>query len=351
VIDLTSDTATRPTPEMRRFMAEAPVGDEQLREDPTVNELQETAAALLGKEAALFLPSGTMCNAIGFAVNAGRGDAVILDRSSHPNQSEAGGPAWLAGVMLRPVDSPRGIFTADDVRPLVSGRTTHSARSAMISVENTTNRGGGAVWPLENLAGLRALADEHGMKLHMDGARLLNAAVAAGIPAATFAGYADSVWLDLSKGLGAPVGAVLAGTADFIEQARLLKHLFGGAMRQAGIIAAGGVYALRHHVDRLADDHANARVLAEGLAAIQGIRLVYGMPETNILFFDISGTGLTPTQLEAGINRLGVRLGAAYDGTTVIRAVTHLDVSRADCETAAAAIRQVVLERAPAAVA
>jgi threonine aldolase len=348
---LTSDTATRPTPEMRRFMAEAPVGDEQLREDPTVNELQEMAAALLGKEAALFLPSGTMCNAIGFAVNAGRGDAVILDRSSHPNQSEAGGPAWLAGVMLRPVDSPRGIFTADDIRPFVSGRTTHSARSAMISVENTTNRGGGAVWPLENLAGLRTLADEHGMKLHMDGARLLNAAVAAGLPAATFAGYADSVWLDLSKGLGAPVGAVLAGTSDFIEQARLLKHLFGGAMRQAGIIAAGGVYALLHHIDRLADDHANARVLADGLAAIPGVRLVYGMPETNILFFDISGTGLTPTQLEAGINRLGVRLGAAYDGTTVIRAVTHLDVSRADCEAAAAAIRQVVLARAPAAVA
>ncbi|HEX5499211.1 MAG TPA: threonine aldolase family protein [Thermomicrobiales bacterium] len=351
MIDLTSDTATRPTPDMRRFMAEAPVGDEQLREDPTVNELQEMAAELLGKEAALFLPSGTMCNAIGFAVNAGRGDAVILDRSSHPNQSEAGGPAWLAGVMLRPVDSPRGIFTADDIRPLVSRRTTHAARTAMVSVENTTNRGGGAIWPLENLAGLRALADEHDMKLHMDGARLLNAAVASGISAATFAGHADSVWLDLSKGLGAPVGGVLAGSADFIERARLLKHLFGGAMRQAGIIAAGGVYALRHHVARLADDHANARVLAEGLASIPGVRLVFGLPETNILFFDISETGLTPTQLEAGINRLGVRLGAAYDGTTVIRAVTHLDVSRADCEAAVAAIRNVVLERAPAAAA
>jgi threonine aldolase len=351
VIDLTSDTATRPTPEMRRFMAEAPVGDEQLREDPTVNELQKMAAALLGKDAALFLPSGTMCNAIGFAANAGRGDAVILDRSSHPNQSEAGGPTWLAGVMLRPIDSPRGIFTADDILPLVSRRSTHAARSALISVENTTNRGGGAIWPLEVLADIRALADEHGMKVHMDGARLLNAVVASGVPATTFAGYADSVWVDLSKGLGAPVGAVLAGTADFIEQARLLKHLFGGAMRQAGIIAAGGVYALRHHVERLADDHANARVLAEGLAAIPGIRLVFGLPETNILFFDISDTGLTPTQLEAGINRLGVRLGAAYDGTTVIRAVTHLDVSRADCEAAVAAIRQVVEARAPVAVA
>ncbi len=351
MIDLTSDTATRPTPEMRRFMAEAPVGDEQRREDPTVNELQEMTADLLGKEAALFLPSGTMCNAIAFAVHAGRGDAVILDRSSHPNQSEAGGPAWLANVMLRPVDSPRGIFTADDIAPLVSRRSTHEARSALVSVENTTNRGGGAIWPLENLAGIRALADDHGMRLHMDGARLLNAVVASDIPASAFAAYADSVWLDLSKGLGAPVGAVLAGAAEFIEQARLLKHLFGGAMRQAGIIAAGGVYALRHHVDRLADDHANARLLADGLASIPGIRLVFGLPDTNIVFFDISDTGLTPTQLEAGINHLGVRIGAAYDGTTVIRAVTHLDVSRADCEAAVAAIRQVVTERAPVAVA
>ena len=255
---------------MREFMAAAPVGDEQLREDPSVNRLQEMAAALLGKEAALFLPSGTMCNAIAFSLNANRGEAVVLDQESHPNMSEAGGPAWLASVMLRPVAGPRGIFSVDQVLPLLSKGGTHAARTAFISIENTTNRGGGAIWPLERLAEMRALADDHGLRLHMDGARLLNAAVASGIPAATFASYVDSVWIDLSKGLGAPVGAVLAGSTEFIERARLLKHMFGGAMRQAGIIAAGGIYALEHNVERLAEDHANAQFLAEGLAQIPG---------------------------------------------------------------------------------
>jgi threonine aldolase len=349
VIDLSSDTATRPTAEMRRFMAEAEVGDEQRREDPTVNLLQEMAADLVGKEAGLFLPSGTMCNAIAFSLNANRGEAVILDREAHPNVAEAGGPAWLASVMMRPVDSPRGVFGAETARKLITHSTTHSARSAFISVENTTNRGGGLPWPESTLAELRALCDEHDMTLHMDGARLLNAVVAAGIPAATYAGYADSVWLDLSKGLGAPVGAVLMGDRAFIERARLLKHLFGGAMRQAGIIAAAGVYALRHHVDRLAEDHANAKLLAEGLAATPGIMLAFDSVDTNIVFFDISGTGLTPDALERGINQRGVRFGANYDFTTLIRGVTHLDVSRADVETAVAAVREVVERHAPVA--
>jgi threonine aldolase len=327
---------------MRQAMAEAEVGDEQRREDPTVNKLQEMAAALLGKDAALFLPSGTMCNAIAFCLNANRGEAVILDRESHPNQAEAGGPAWLANVMLRPVDSPRGVFGPDEVGRFLSPGTTHAARTAFISVENTTNRGGGKVWPLDNLAALRALVDDHGMRLHMDGARLLNAAVATTTPAAIFAGYADSVWIDLSKGLGAPVGAVLAGDLEFIERARLLKHLFGGAMRQAGVIAAAGVYALEHHVDRLADDHANATRLADGLASIPGITLAFDSVETNIVFFDISGTGLTPNQLEQGINARGIRFGANYDFTTLIRGVTHLDVSSADIELAVSAVRETV---------
>jgi threonine aldolase len=341
VIDLSSDTQTRPTPAMREFMAAAPVGDEQLREDPSVNRLQEMAAALTGKEAALFLPSGTMCNAIAFCLNANRGEAVILDWDAHPNQAEAGGPAWLANVMLRPVAGPRGIFTVGQVRPHINKGGTHAARSAFISVENTTNRGGGAIWPLERLAELRALVDEHGMRLHMDGARLLNAAVASGHSAATFASYVDSVWIDLSKGLGAPVGAVLMGTREFIERARLLKHMLGGAMRQAGIIAAAGIYAFDHHVGRLAEDHANAQFLAEGLASIPGVKLVYDTVPTNILFFDVSGTGLTPQQVERGINALGVRMGGGYDGAKVIRAVTHLDVTREDCATAIEAVRQV----------
>lgn len=341
MIDLSSDTQSRPSPAMREFMAAAPVGDEQLREDPSVNRLQEMAAALLGKEAALFLPSGTMCNAIAFSLNANRGEAVVLDQESHPNLSEAGGPAWLAGVMLRPVAGPRGIFSVDQVRPLLSKGGTHAARTAFISIENTTNRGGGVIWPLERLAEMRALADECGLRLHMDGARLLNAAVASNIPATTFASYVDSVWLDLSKGLGAPVGAVLAGSNEFIERARLLKHMFGGAMRQAGIIAAGGIYALEHNVERLAEDHANAQSLAEGLAQIPRVKLVYDTVPTNILFFDVSGTGMTPQAVERGINALGVRMGGGYDGAKVIRAVTHLDVTRDDCAAAIEAVRQV----------
>jgi threonine aldolase len=342
VIDLSSDTQTKPSAAMREFMAAAPVGDEQLREDPSVNHLQEMAAALTGKEAALFLPSGTMCNAIAFCLNANRGEAVILDKDAHPNQSEAGGPAWLANVMLRPVAGPRGIFSVDQVRPWINKGGTHASRSAFISIENTTNRGGGAIWPLERLAELRALADEHGMRLHMDGARLLNAVVASGIPAATYASYVDSVWIDLSKGLGAPVGAVLAGSREFIERARLLKHMLGGAMRQAGVIAAAGIFAFEHNIERLAEDHANARFLAEGLASIPGVRLVYDTVPTNILFFDVSETGMTPQEVERGINALGVRMGGGYDGAKVIRAVTHLDVSRDDCARAIETVREVV---------
>lgn len=340
-IDLSSDTATRPTPEMRRFMAEAPVGDEQRQEDPTVNELQGMVAALLGTEAALFLPSGTMCNAIAFCLHAARGEAVILDRWSHPNLHEAGGPAWLANVMLRPIEGERGVFDAEQVRPFLHAGDTHSARTGLISIENTTNHGGGRIWPLAALRELRDLADEHDLRLHMDGARLLNAAVASGLSAAAFAAPVDSVWLDLSKGLGAPVGAVLAGTGAFVERARRLKHLFGGAMRQAGIVAAGGVYALRHHVDRLAEDHANARLLADRLAAIPGVRLLHDPIETNIVFFDVAGTGRRASEVGRGIEALGVRMGAAGGAATTIRAVTHLDVSREGCERAAAAVRAV----------
>ena len=344
MIDLSSDTATKPTPGMREFMAAAEVGDEQRREDPTVNLLQEMSAELVGKEAGLFLPSGTLCNAIAFCLNAERGNAVILDKEAHPVVAESGGPAWLAGVLLRTVSSPRGVFDVEDVAPHISAGTTHVARTAFISVENTTNRGGGKIWPMSNLQRLRALVDANGMRLHMDGARLLNAAVGSGIPAKDFAAHADTVWLDLSKGLGAPVGAVLMGDRAFIEKARLLKHMFGGAMRQAGIIAAGGVYALRHHVDRLAEDHANAKVLAAGLAAIPGIKLGYDDFDTNIIFFDITGTGMTPNQLEHAVNARGVRFGANYDFTHLIRAVTHLDVSRADIETTITAVREAVAE-------
>ncbi|MFL5759918.1 MAG: threonine aldolase family protein [Thermomicrobiales bacterium] len=338
MIDLSSDTATRPTPEMRQFMAAAPVGDEQRREDPTVNELQQMAAELTGKEAALFLPSGTMCNAIAFAVHCRPGDAVILDIGAHPNTAEAGGPAVIAGVLLRPLNGERGLFTPEQAAQLVTARGTHITKTQMISVENTTNRGGGKVWPVEFLAGLRKLVDANDMKLHMDGARLLNAVVASGVAAKEFACYTDSVWIDLSKGLGAPVGAVLAGSREFIEEARFWKHRLGGAMRQAGIIAAAGVYAFKYHVDRLAEDHANAKLLEAGLKTIPNVKQINGPVETNILLFDVAGTGRSAAEIGKRLEERGVRM--SIFGGTLIRAVTHLDVSRVNCERAIDALRE-----------
>lgn len=345
MIDLSSDTATRPTEAMRQAMASAPVGDDQLGEDPTVNRLQDIVAELTGKEAALFLPSGTMCNAIAFTVHCRRGDAVILDRHAHPALSEAGGPAVLANVLLDTIDTKRGMFTAEQVAPLLSAGGTHASRTSLISIENTTNMGGGAVWSPDELARIGALARQHGVAVHMDGARLMNAVVASGNSPRDFARDVDSVWIDLSKGLGAPIGAVLAGSSAFIKEARRYKHMFGGAMRQAGIVAAAGVYAFEHHVDRLAEDHANARLLAEGLATIPGVSLTYDTIDTNIVFFNIEGTGLSAKAFNEGLQAQGVRMGAWNPAGSLVRAVTHLDVTRKDCERAVEASRKVVTER------
>jgi threonine aldolase len=341
VIDFSSDTATRPSHGMREFMAKAPVGDEQRREDPSVNELQNLVAELTGKEAGLFLPSGTMCNAIAYTVQCGRGEAIIMDKWAHPNIAEGGGPAMLAGAMIRPMDGVRGVFTADQARVEISTRGTHISGTALISVENTTNRGGGKIWPLENLADLRALCDEHGIAFHMDGARLMNAVIGSGHTAKTFAAFVDTVWIDLSKGLGAPVGAVLAGPADFIEEARLYKHRFGGAMRQAGVIAAAGLYAFEHNVERLGEDHANAKLIEDGLKTIPGIVQRQGPVETNIILFDVAETGKTSKEVETKLEEQGVRM-SPYVLPTWIRAVTHLDVSREDCEKAVEALQKAV---------
>jgi threonine aldolase len=341
VIDLSSDTATKPTPEMRSAMAAAPVGDEQRREDPTVNALQEYVAELTGKEAALFLPSGTMCNAIAFIVHCRRGEAAILDRTAHPNIAEGGGPAVLAGALLRTLDGVRGVFTAEQAAAEISVGDTHRSRTAMISVENTSNQGGGKVWPLERLAELQKLTKQHGIKMHMDGARLMNAVVGSDTSAKTFASYVDTVWIDLSKGLGAPVGAVLAGPRDFIEEGRLWKHRLGGAMRQAGVIAAAGLYAFEHNVARLAEDHANAKFLEAGLAEIDGVQLVRNPVETNIVIFNVAKTGKTATEIAGRLlDEHGVRM-SPYIDTTTIRAVTHLDVTAADCERAVEAVQAV----------
>lgn len=331
LIDLNSDTATQPTQAMRQFMAEAPVGDEQLGEDPTVNELQAMVAELLGKEAALFLPSGTMCNAIAIKIHTQPGDEIILDRYAHPYSSEGGGPAALAGVSCALIDGVRGVFTAGQVAELIRDTGPHSPQSRLVSIENTTNRGSGKVWPIGQVREVATLAHERGLKTHMDGARLMNAVVAGGIPAADWAAQMDTAWLDLSKGLGCPVGGVLAGSREDMLRARRVKHLYGGAMRQAGIIAAAGVYALRNNVDRLADDHANARRLAEGLTQIPGIKINPDDIETNIVFFDVSETGRSGAELNAAMKPGGVRMGGR--GAS-IRAVTHLGISRADIDRA-----------------
>ena len=333
-VNLFSDTQTRPTEAMRRAMAQAEVGDEQRFDDPTVNELQERVAALLGKEAALLLPSGTMCNAIGFRLHVRPGgDEVILDRTSHPVQYEAGGPAALSGAMLHVLDSDGGIFTAAQVEAAVRAPgDRYGPRSRLVSVEQTTNIGGGRVWPQEALHSVVEVASRHGLRSHLDGARLMNAVVASGVPAADHARGFDTAWLDFTKGLGAPVGAVLAASRELIDEAWRYKQMWGGSMRQAGIVAAAGLYALDHHVDRLADDHANARALAEGLAEIDGIEIDAEQVATNIVVFGCRD----PAGLCAELERAGVQMGQIGPGR--LRAVTHLDVDRAGIDDAIAAV-------------
>jgi threonine aldolase len=330
-VDLSSDTVTRPTPEMRRFMCEAEVGDEQKHEDPTVNLLQEMVAELLGKEAAVFLPSGTMCNEIALRVHCRPGEEMLAHRTAHPIHFESGGPAALAGVNVRPLDGARGQFDAATLEEGIRPDFRHFPRSRLVWVEQTSNLGGGSIWPLERVRAVTDVARRHRLATHLDGARLMNAVVASGVAAREWSAPFDSAWIDFTKGLGAPVGAALAGSRDFIAEAWRLKQQMGGAMRQAGIIAAGGVYALRHHVKRLAEDHANARRLAEGLAALPGVALDPATVETNLVFFDLTG------RLDAGafVERLlarGVRMGAL--GPRTVRAVTHLDVSAAQIERA-----------------
>ena len=343
-IDLYSDTQTRPSPAMRQAIAGAEVGDEQRGEDPTVNRLQDMIADLLGKPRALFLPSGTMCNEIAYRVWARPGEEIILDKTAHALHFETGGPAALSGLMTRPLDGRRGVFDAAMVRAAVRPRDNrHAPRSALVSIEQTSNRGGGRIWPLEGIEAVAATAREHGLSVHMDGARLLNAVVASNHAAAEFAAPCDSVWIDLSKGLGCPVGAVLAGGEDFIEEAFRCKHQFGGAMRQAGIIAAAGVYALDHNIERLAEDHANAIRLADGLAAITGISIVPEEVETNIVFFAVDPARMSASELSRRLLAAhGVRIGPVDEQT--LRAVTHLDVAAAGIDSAIQAVREVLAD-------
>lgn len=325
MIDLSSDTATKPSNGMRRAMAAAPVADEQKREDPTTNELQERAADLLGKEAALFLPSATMANLIALKVHVKPGDEMIASRNAHIVAWEGGGYAAVAGASLSAVEAPTGVFTGAQVDAAVRLDDPHYPQSRLVCLENTHNAGGGTVWTREQLQDVRTAADRHGLAVHLDGARLLNAAAASGVAPRAITAFVDTTTLCLSKGLGCPVGAILAGPRAFIEAAWRPKHLLGGAMRQSGVLAAAGLYALEHNLARLPEDHANARRLAEGLAGIERVKIDVSRVQSNILFFTVDG--LTGDEARAQMTERGVRLSGGYGS---IRAVTHLDVSAGD---------------------
>ncbi|MDX6661597.1 MAG: threonine aldolase [Solirubrobacteraceae bacterium] len=331
-VNLYSDTQTRPTDGMRRAIAQAEVGDEQRLADPTVTALQERVADLLGHEAGLFLPSGTMCNAISFRLHVRPGgDEILLDRTSHPINAEAGGPAAISSAMLHLLDGDGGRFTAAQVQEAIRPPDRYLPRSRLVSVEQTTNLAGGRIWPLSQIRDVLDVARARGMRAHLDGARLLNAVVATGVSAADYASGFDTAWIDFTKGLGAPVGACLAASRDLIDEAWRYKQMWGGAFRQSGIVAAAGLYALDHHVERLAEDHANARLLADGLAELPGVELDPATVESNIVIFSVPD----PDGFVDALRSAGVEVSRV--GPTLIRMVTHLDVDRAGCEQALAA--------------
>ena len=334
MIDLRSDTVTRPTPAMRKAMAEAEVGDDVFGEDPTVNQLERETAQLLGKDAALFVPSGTMGNELAVRLHTTSGDEILVEAGSHIFNHESGGAAALSGVTCRLIHGRRGIFEASDVLAQIRKADVHNPPTTLVCVEKSHNEGGGAVWPLGTLAELAAAAHERGLAVHMDGARLWNAAVASGVSERKFAEHCDSISVCFSKGLGAPVGSALVGNAAMISRARRFRKMWGGGMRQAGILAAGALYALRHHRQRLAEDHANARKLADGLSAIRGVELVGTPVQTNIVRFKVSGKSRRRC-IGDRMKQLGVLLFST--GPESIRLVTHLQVSSADVDAALAA--------------
>ncbi|MGA2925932.1 MAG: threonine aldolase family protein [Solirubrobacteraceae bacterium] len=332
-INLYSDTQTRPSAGMRAAIAAAEVGDEQRGLDRTTTALQQRVAELLEHEAALFLPSGTMCNEIAILLHVRPGgDEVLLDHTAHPVNSEAGGPARLSGAMIRTLDGARGVFTADELEAaLRPAGNRYTPRSRLVCVEQTSNYGGGTIWPRQTIDDVIAVARRHGLRTHLDGARLMNAVVAAGVGPGDYARGFDTAWLDFTKGLGAPVGAVLAGSAELIAEAWRFKQMLGGAMRQSGILAAGCLYALEHHVERLAEDHEHARVLAEGLASVPGVTIDPASVQTNIVIFEVGDArGL--------VQRLADRVELQALDAHRVRAVTHLDVTRADIDEALSAL-------------
>ena len=347
LIDLRSDTVTRPTPTMRRVMADAVVGDDVLGDDPTVIGLQESFAKLLGKPASCFVPSGSMANQTAIRAHTEPGDEIICHEGSHIIHYETGAPAALSGVMIRPLTGPGGLFDVDQLEEAVRPHSAHFARSKLLVLENTHNRGGGTIWPLEQIRRVTAKARELGLLCHLDGARLWNACAATGVSPAEYASHFDTISCCFSKGLGAPVGSAVAGSEATIFRVHRFRKMFGGAMRQSGILAAAAHYALDHHRERLVEDHKNARRLAKGLAEIPGLHVDLAAVQTNMVFFDLDpATPLNAPELCRRLDAAGVKV--LPNGPRRIRAVCHLDV---DAEMIDAAVERVAtaMDAVPAA--
>jgi len=338
MIDLRSDTVTKPTPAMRRAMFEAEVGDDVYREDPTVNRLEERAAEVAGKEAALFVPTGTMGNTIAVKLLTEHGQEVIADSRAHVLDYELSMVAWFSGCVIRAIQTDNGVLAWDEVKRVLKPLSPYSAPTGLVMLENTHNMHGGTVYPMATLQEICGGAHERGVNVHLDGARIFNAAVALGVPVREIAAPADTVMFCLSKGLGAPAGSILAGPAPLIAKGRLFRKRLGGGMRQAGVLAAACLVALEESPKRLFDDHCNARFLAERLGRIPGIRP--NPVQSNIAVFDVTGTGTAPAAISAALRERGVLINVINERQ--MRAVTHYDVDRAQCTAAVEAVAEVV---------
>lgn len=339
MIDLRSDTVTRPTPAMRKAMATAEVGDDVLGEDPTVNLLQDRVASLLGKDAGLFMPSGTMANQVAIKTQIQPGDEIIIDKDAHIYYYECAATAVISGGQFRCLAGKRGILAADAIAAAIRPPDIHQPPSRLVCLENTHNRGGGSIYPVESLAAIAELASTHDIRVHLDGARLFNAALAVGATVRELASMADSVCIAFSKALGAPSGSILCGPADFIEMARRFRKMLGGGMRQIGILAAACLHALEHHVERLAEDHDKAKRLASGLSQMPGIQLDPEAVVTNIVLFDVADTGQDADVFVGLLAENGVLM--IPFGPTAVRAVTHLDVDETDIDKALEIVHQL----------
>ena len=324
-INLYSDTQSRPSKEMRQAMLDAPVGDEQKDLDPTTLKLNEYVADLLGMEAAVFLPSGTMCNEIAILIHCRAGDEIYGHQDAHILRFEGGGPAAFAGANIFPIQGDRGIYSAEALAKAIRPPSRYSPRASLVAVEQTANLGGGTVWALDEIKSVTDVARQHNLSTHLDGARLMNAVVASGVSAKEYCQFFDSAWVDLSKALGCPIGAVLAGSQEFIDEAWYWKQRMGGALRQSGMLAAAGLYAFEHNLSKIEQDHKNAARFGEIISRHSAVQMMTDTIETNIVLFDVGSTGLTAPAVRDRLEEKGVNIGAFSD--TVLRAITHLDVT------------------------